>query len=106
MKKIAELLEKKTPIKVISKPTKRRKDWEDATEFGAYVKIQPKMIMHLFKVYGKARVLALRSWIKDAPHVKPQAFFGLVIWKLKQDLKLSPLASHTDKNPTDVQGIS
>lgn len=104
MKAISELIANKKIIKTESSHA-RNEDWEKAEEFGKYVKIKPEMVMHLFNKYGKAQVLGLRSWLRDVPN--PRSFYGLVIWKLKQEAAQKvPLASHNDKNPKDAQDTS
>lgn len=58
--------------------------WEEAVEFGEYVGLKPVFVMKLFKLYGKHRVLELRSNLRDMPYDITKGKEGLVIWLLKK----------------------
>lgn len=62
---------------------KVNKTWEEAEEFASYVGLKTLFVLKLFRLYGKEKVLGLKSWLKDAPN-DPKKFPGLVVWKLKQ----------------------
>lgn len=83
MRALSEVLKKVKIVKSVPTGKKRNPDWEDAVEFGAYVNINPKMVMVLFKKYGKEAVLSLRGWLKDVPNAR--SFYSLAIYKLKKD---------------------
>ncbi len=59
--------------------------WEEAVEFGEYVGLKPVFVMKLFKLYGKNKVLELRSNLRDMPYDITRGKEGLVIWLLKKD---------------------
>ena len=56
--------------------------WEKAQEFAHYVGLKVTFILKCFKLYGMDKVLAERSFIKDAPTTK-KYLPGLLIWRLK-----------------------
>lgn len=81
MKNISDILGNKH-IKVETHKRPINPTWEQAKEFGDYIGINTLFVLRLFKIYGKEKVLAQRSWLKDAP--KGKEFNGLVVWKMKQ----------------------
>ena len=86
MKQINELLNKRTYA--VGK-TKVNQNYEEAKEFGDYVGLPVFFVLKLFKLYGKSKVLGLRSWLGDI-NADPKRYKGLVIWKLKQVAPVSP----------------
>lgn len=56
--------------------------WEEASEFGQYVRLSTPFVMKLFKIYGKNEVLSLRSYLKDS-QCATSMYAGMVINRLK-----------------------
>ena len=66
--------------------------FEEACQFGEYVGINIFVVMKLFKLYGKEKVLSLRSWLYDCPFdSKKGGKIALAHWKLKELGKNTPL---------------
>lgn len=60
--------------------------FEKAKEFGDYVGINVIMVLKLFKIYGMAEVLYIRSWLADCPFdTRKGGKFALAMWKLKEN---------------------
>lgn len=62
-------------------------NWEEAKLFCEYCGIGKDsksviMVLKLFKQYGKPKVLAVQSWLKDNNFDKEKVI-GLIIWRLK-----------------------
>jgi len=65
--------------------------WEDANAFCSYLEYRESLIpfiIKLFRIYGRAEVLGLKSWLKDLEGVKGKEISGLIIWKLKENEKI------------------
>ena len=60
-------------------------DFEEAREFGSYVGLNTIFVLKLFKKFGKAKVLNLRSFIADVKEEKGKTKAGLIYWKLKNE---------------------
>jgi hypothetical protein len=59
--------------------------WETADEFGKYVGIPTPVVLRMFKLYGKGKVLGLRSWLYDTPYdPRKGGKIALANWKLKE----------------------
>lgn len=87
MESLGSILSKKI-VKNEESNKKSRKintTFEQAREFGDYVGLPTLFILRLFKVYGKEKVLGIKSWLKDVPFDPARGGkIGLAIWKLKQ----------------------
>lgn len=62
-------------------------NWEEAKLFCEYCGVGKDsksviVILKLFKQYGKPKVLALQSWLKDN-RFEQDKVIGLIIWRLK-----------------------
>lgn len=49
----------------LTKTKKRNIDWEQAEQMATYLNLKTTFIMKLFKIYGKNKVLNLKSYLKD-----------------------------------------
>ncbi len=82
LKSISDVLKNKKIVKNNSaRPI--NENFEIAREFASYVGLSTFFILRMFKIYGRARVLSIRSWLKDCPHDRKR-YAGLVVWKLKE----------------------
>jgi hypothetical protein len=76
--------------------------WEEAKEFGEYVGISTAFVMRLIKMFGKAKVFGLRSWLKDLQYDK-RGKYGLIMWKLKQYAQTQKDQETKKTNPIQAQ---
>ena len=81
MDSLKELLNKKIITRKES-VKKRNLLWEEADNYAKYVGVKTPFILKLYRVYGREKVLGIKSWLKDAPK-DPKRFYGLIVWKLK-----------------------
>ena len=80
------LSNRKIEVKVGKKPINYA--WEEAKLFCEYCGIgktdkEVIFVLRLFKVYGKPKVLAIQSWLKDN-RCDQTKIKGLIVWRLKQ----------------------
>lgn len=80
---VTSSIRKRTKLELLKNERPLNENWEVADEFARYVGLKTPFVLKLFRIYGRAKVLSLRSWLKDAP-CDPLRRNGLVVWKLKQ----------------------
>jgi hypothetical protein len=87
MFELKEILKQKQ-IKLASiEASKSRKGgnpyWNEAKQLAEYLGISTPFVLKLFNRFGKNKVIALKSYLKDFPADK-RGLYGIMVWKLKQ----------------------